>query len=417
MISDNAKYWIWLTQTLGYNQPKIEKLYRLYPNIADFYEGGEKEWRLSGVLNSNDLKKLDSADINVSKPILQQCDSYGYSVISIDDDFYPDKLRHIYAPPAVLYVQGKTNIFDDRLVIAIVGTRTASSYGTTNAYRFAYAFGKCDVATVSGGALGVDCAAHRGSLAAHGVTICVRGCGINYNYLPDNARMRQAITNDGAVISEYPPDTEPRPHHFPARNRIIAGLCDGLILMESGKKSGSLITANLALEMGKEVFALLGNNSPRNMGSNDRIKEGTAYPVTDFMDVLAAFEKRSIKRSAVDFDDICLADIEAIPVKRSRAVKKQQNNNNLDDIKPTPPVFPQEEEPKEPQKTVPVHKKDVDLTEVQQKVYDYLSDKPVHIDAISKNLNIPVFKVLGSLTVLEIKGLAQAHPGRNFSLK
>lgn len=415
MISENAKYWIWLTQTLGYNQPKIEKLHQLYPNIAEFYEGGKREWRLSGVLHSLDIEKLSSADIDVARPILQQCRDLGYSVITLDDEAYPEKLRHIYAPPAVLYVQGNIDIFDDRLVIAVVGTRTASSYGTTNAYRFAYAFGKCDVATISGGALGVDCAAHRGSLAAHGVTICVRGCGINHNYLPDNARMRQAITKDGAVISEYPPDSQPYPHHFPARNRIIAGLCDGLILMESGEKSGSLITANLALDMGKEIFALLGNNSPRNMGSNNRIKEGTAYPVTDFMDVLAAFEQRGIKRNTVDFDDICLADIEAIPVKHKRAVRKQPKATER--ATTNPPVIPVKEETKEPPKPKPVKQKDLNLTKVQQKVYDALSDEPAHIDAISKKLNIPVFKVLSSLTILEIKGLAQVHPGRNFSLK
>lgn len=413
MISEKAEYWIWLANALGYNHPIPYKLHQLYPNIEEFAEGGEREWRFSGVLNSAQTEKLSEAKLSDAKPIIERCKQLGYSVITPDDDSYPEKLRNIYAPPAVLYVKGHTDVFDNNLIIGIVGTRTASSYGTTNSYQFGYALGKCGVATVSGGALGVDCAAHRGSLAAGGVTICVRGCGINYNYLPDNAKMREAITQNGAVISEYPPDEGPRSYYFPARNRIIAGLCDGLVLMESGQKSGSLITADLALDMGKEVFALLGNNSPRNKGSNDRIKEGSAQPVTDFMDVLAAFGSRYSAQDEVNFDDICLADIEAIPTKRRRLSKKE-------------PAFVEENIPvkKPPKKAAaektaekPTHKKDLDLDKIQQKVYDYLSATPVHIDAIAADLQLPVFKVLSTLTALEIKGLAQAHPGRNFTLK
>ena len=171
------------------------------------------------------------------------------------------------------------------------------------------------VTVVSGGALGVDCASHRGSLAADGVTICVRGCGINCNYLHENEQMRRAITKRGAVISEYPPDETPRNYYFPARNRIISALSDGVLVIEAGAKSGSLITANLALEQGKEVFALLGNNSPQNEGSNGRIKEGSAIPVTDFMDILNAFDNLYATDGEVDFNNISLNDIEAIPVK------------------------------------------------------------------------------------------------------
>lgn len=413
MISENAKYWIWLTQCLGYNNPKLNKLHELYDNIVKFVEGGEHEWRLSGVLSANDLEKLGKQPLSVSDEIISSCRSLNYSIVTLEDETYPEKLRNIYSPPAVLYMWGNTDIFDNRLVIGIVGTRTASSYGTRNAYQFGYAFAKFGVATVSGGALGVDCAGHRGSLAADGVTICVRGCGINNPYLQGNSAMRAEITRKGVVISEYPPDTEPLPFHFPARNRIIAGLCDGLLIIESGEKSGSLITADLALEMGKEVFALLGNNSPRNKGSNTRIKEGSAIPVTDFMDILAEFDNIYVTEKDIDFDGLSLADINAIPVKPSKYANKQWPPKGI--TKEKEPLASPEEVPIKEEK--PKHRENVELTELQKKVYYYLSDEPVHIDKIASDLKIPVFKVLSALTYLEINGLVQSGRGRKFQLK
>lgn len=416
MTSDNAKYWIWLTQALGYNNPKFGKLRELYSDISELYDGGEKEWKFSGILSVADIDKLKKTPLESADKILSDCRFFNYSVISIDDEYYPAKLRNIYSPPAVIYVWGNTDIFDNRLVIGIVGTRSASSYGTRNAYQFGYALAKCGVATISGGALGVDCASHRGSLAADGVTICVRGCGINHNYLPGNENMRSKITEKGAVISEYPPYTDPLPYHFPARNRIIAALCDGLLIIESGEKSGSLITANLAVEMGKEVFALLGNNSPRNKGSNARIKEGSAIPVTDFMDILAEFDNLYVTGEDVDFESISLADIEQIPVKNKKSnksvqagsVKQKSNTSNNSD---------KEINSGQNSDKKPVRRTDVELTPLQKKVYDYLSEKPVHINKISTDLNIPVFKILSSLTFLEINGMAQALQGRMFILK
>ena len=179
---------------------------------------------------------------------------------------------------------------DNTFSIGIVGTRRATKYGIENSYRFAYALSKYGTIIVSGGALGVDGASHRGALATDGITICVRGCGLNCSYLRENSDIRSTIPKRGAVITEYPPDETPRNYYFPARNRIIAALSDGLLVMEAGKKSGSLITANLAAEQGKTIFALLGNNSPQNEGSNALIKEGLAIPVTDFMDILCEFD-------------------------------------------------------------------------------------------------------------------------------
>ena len=402
MISSNARFWIWITIVLGYNNNKINRLYELYPDIAEFCAGGERERRFCGIFTPAELEKFRNIKIHEADRIMLRCEQLGYSIISIDDPLYPDCLRNIYASPAVLYVSGKLPDIDNILSVGIVGTRRASDYGTRNAYKFAYALSKCGVITVSGGALGVDCASHRGSLAAKGVTVCVLGCGINYDYLPQNKDMRDSITKDGAVISEYPPDTPPIGYQFPARNRLIAALSDGVLIIESGIKSGSLITANYALEMGKELFALLGNNSPQNEGSNARIKEGTAVPVTDFMDILVAFDNRYYDTEVRDIDNISLADIEAIPVKGGKPSKTLPEKTRQAEPEPAPE---------------PAHKRDLKLKGDLKKVYEDLSAEPVHIDAIAARLMLPVFRVSVALTQLQIMGLVGVEPGRKFFLK
>lgn len=419
MISSNKRIWIWITQVLGYNTPKVRRIYELYSDINDFYNGGEREWRFCGIFSQNDIRKLKCTDISVADKIISRCNELKYSVLAIDDEKYPQCLRDIECPPAVIYVSGTMPDVDNRLTIGIVGTRRATKYGIDNSYKFGYALSKYGVATVSGGALGVDCASHRGTLAADGVTICVRGCGINASYLSENAGMRSAITKRGAVISEYPPDETPRTYYFPARNRIIAALSDGVLIIESGIKSGSLITANLAGEMGKKVYTLLGNNNPQNEGSNERIKDGTAIPVTDFMDILTSFDNLYATSDKIDFNNLSLEDIEAVPVKGMSNLKKKKLKNNLTSTisyeKNNKKIYCETENDNSTNEIK--HKENLNLNTTAQSVYDYIGNEPVHIDKIAADLNIPVFKVLASLTILEMKGLIQALQGRRYILK
>ena len=201
MKSKNVKYWIWLSKALGFGSTKIKALYELYRDISVFCDGGEKEWRFSGLCTDTELRHLSNIKQDAADGIISRCDELGYSILPIDDDAYPKCLRAIPNPPAVLYVWGSLPDVDKSDTIGIVGTRTASNYGLKNSYSFGYALAKYEFIVVSGGALGVDCASHRGVLAANGVTVCVRGCGINYPYLMDNAAMREAITQKGAVAS------------------------------------------------------------------------------------------------------------------------------------------------------------------------------------------------------------------------
>lgn len=411
MISSNAKYWIWISLALGFNNPKVGSLNKLYDDITFFYSKGEREWRFCGILSDKDINRLSKIKLESADRVIKRCNQLGYSVLAIDDEKFPKSLLNIYAPPAVIYIEGNLPDIDNRLSIGIVGTRRATKYGLDNSYKIGYALSKYGVTIVSGGALGVDCASHRGSLAADGVTVCVRGCGINCEYLKENAEMRRAITKRGAVISEYPPDEEPKKYYFPARNRIISALSNGVLIIEAGKISGSLITANLALEQGKEVFALMGNNSPQNEGSNNRIKEGSAIPVTDFMDILNAFDNLYATDESVDFDNISIEDIEAIPVKgKSPSMNKPKTFKNINKdentIENIVDNFDREIK----------HRTDLDLNPTAQRVYDYISNEPVHIDDMVSDLNIPVYKVLVALTELEIKHAVKALQGRRYIL-
>ena len=400
-----------ITQAIGFNSPKAKLIASAYRSIESFFESGENLWLSCGILSSAEAKRLADVKQENAQKIIERCEQLGYSVITIGDADYPQNLYNTSSPPAVLYVNGKLPDFSKNMSIGVVGTRNATRYGVENSYKIAYSLAKSDAVIVSGGALGVDCASHRGALAAGGITVCVRGCGINSRYLRDNIDMRNAIVSKGAVISEYPPDTEPRNYFFPARNRIIAGLCGGLLVIEAGEESGSLITAKDALKYGRTVFALVGNNCPQNEGSNKLIKEGAAVPVTDYADILSYFDSRRRTRlQPFEFEDLLFGDIEYIPVKGKK--------NAANKAAPAPKTEkPKTKIPKaEPKPAVPVHRKEVDLDGDAKRIYEFLSSEPVHIDKIAVSLELPVGRALGALTLLEVKGLVRALQGRHYVL-
>lgn len=381
-MTNTARLWIWLTLATGVNTPKHKRIYETYDSIADFYNGGVYEWRLCGIFTPKDIDSLERTKLSQADDVIARCKGLGHDIICIDDPRYPQKLRDIYAPPCVLYVWGELPSIDDRLSIAMVGTRKATQYGVMASHTLSASLSKLGVVIVSGGALGIDSASHTGTLEAGGTTICVLGCGIDYRYLMSNASMRKNISSTGAVISEYPPGTEAYPSNFPVRNRIISGLSDGVIVVEADAKSGSLITVNHALEQGREVFAVMGNiNSRYSTGTNKMIKEG-ATPVTSYMDIVEAFPNYQI---VCDNDNITETEYSG------------QNNSQLN---------------KEPV----LHKEDIDLSDTVKLVYKCIGNEPIHIDQLVIKTGLPVSKVLQSLTELEILALISCQQGRLYKL-
>jgi DNA processing protein len=208
---------------------------------------------------------------------------YQIRIISYWDQDYPEVLRQIHDPPALLYVRGRLPAGD---CFAIVGSRGATAVGLGLAQEIAEELASRGLTIVSGLARGIDSAAHRGALKASGATIAVLGCGVDRIYPPENARLYQQILEDNAIVSEFPPGTRPMPGHFPGRNRIISGLSRGVLIVEAADQSGSLITGDFALEQGRELFAVPGMvRATTSSGTNRLIKQG-AQVVTEAADIL-----------------------------------------------------------------------------------------------------------------------------------
>lgn len=210
----------------------------------------------------------------------------GIDIITLDDQGYPEPLRNIYDPPPVLYIKGR---LDKGFLLGIVGSRKASLYGLNQARKIAYDLGSLGASIVSGLARGIDTYAHRGALEAGANTYAVLGSGLLRIYPSENSKIAEKITSQGAVISEFSLHTRPYAYNFPRRNRIISGLSRAIIVVEAAEKSGALITADFALEQGKDVLALPGNiDSPTSLGCLKLIKQG-AQPFVSLDDIIEAF--------------------------------------------------------------------------------------------------------------------------------
>lgn len=247
------KYWIWLTK-LNLS-PKNVINYLEEHNIEKLWNAKEEEIckyfnkiEITNIINSKFRENLSSHEKYLKK--------YGIKLISIKNRLYPRKLRYIEEPPIALYAIGNLEIFKEKN-IAIVGARKCTDYGKTVAQAFSYSLSKQNIVITSGLALGVDRAAHEGTVLANGKTIAVVGTGLDIIYPKENKEIfKEIIKSNGLIVSEYPLETKPERQNFPRRNRIISALCDGVLVVEAGGNSGALITVDYALEQGKNIYAI-----------------------------------------------------------------------------------------------------------------------------------------------------------------
>lgn len=427
MVYNNARYWIWLALALGYKTPKALKVCEFSFSIAEFYECGESRWKLCPGITPADIQKLRYTSLESADKIINRCLELGVDIITFDDERYPKCLRNIYAPPCVLYVKGDFPDFDNRFTVGIVGTRKASKYGLRVAYDAASNLTRAGALIVSGGALGIDSAGHRGALAAGGDTVCVLGVGIDVNYIGQNTKMREYITTHGCLVTEYPPGTQAKPYHFPARNRIIAAFSDAVLIVEAAKRSGALITAGLAQEQGKEVFAVMGNiNAAYSEGTNALIKDG-AYPYTHYTDIIDAFPNVYVTRKT----DVRATDaaLEAIPVKgnlpkqvgKNRLVQASDKETGVSRTAEEKSSCVLKEENSSKNENIPENNRNTQNDKIEKissearRVYDAIKQgETVSTDELCIRLGLLPHKILPFITELEIEGLVVNAGARNY---
>ena len=296
---------------------------------------------------------------------LKRIAEFGCHVVTQSDPEYPESLRQIYDPPVVLYVKGGLSA-KDKNAVAMVGSRMTTHYGIETARKLAYQLAYLGITVVSGGARGIDTAAHQGALSGKGRTIAVLGTGINLVTPPENVKLFEQIAANGALITQFPFNRPADKQSFPIRNRIVAGMTLGTVVVEANLTSGALITANFATEYGRQVFAVPGRiDSPRSKGCHDLIKKG-AKLCEGAEDILSEFEY----------------------------------------------LFPPSNRLPSPSQTgvLPA----LELGEHEQKVYDHLSHEEIGIDDVIRKSGLPSSAVSVALLSLEMKRLVRQLPGKMF---
>ncbi len=299
----------------------------------------------------------------------------GVWIINLNDNRYPPALKQIYDPPPVLYIKGDL-IRQDNLAISIVGSRQCSFYGQEQSSRLAHFLSSAGLTICSGMARGIDTAAHQGALSAGGRTIAVQGCGLRHIFPPENKRLFELISESGACISELPLNFEPLAINFPPRNRIIAGLSLGTIVVEAALRSGALLTANAAIDYNREVMAVPGKiDSPLSKGAHQLIKQGAKLieSVEDIMEALGFYGEQLTEH------------VSAAAKKADQTIEK--------------PLFDIEQ---------------LNLNLSEKRIYECLSKEPSHIEQIIAEADLTAGNVNAGLISLRLKGLIKQLPGSLF---
>ena len=432
----NVLFWIWLQQSLGYASHYIDIAIK-NGGAREIYEcSRERLFELGMPIQV--INRLSDHSLKRAESIYTMCLSRDYKIITLEDEEYPQRLKSIYAPPAVLYVSGKLPKVDSELCIAIVGTRSASQRGAAAAQELGRRLCNAGAVVVSGCAVGIDSAAHQGALLSPScITIGVLGCGIDYPYNMSGASMRKLITLHGALVSEYPPGAEARPEHFPQRNRIISGLSLGVAVIEAGRKSGSTITANLAIEQGRDLFAMPGQVGMENsIGVNMLIKDGAAI-ITSPLDILSVYENRFGNKLRFDgaeellLDELSVERLSGERVERrgaaaKKSTAKQGEKTNVAEKKLADAnKIPEAEATNEPVQLVidtgrqPEQQQKKQLPENAsqnaRRLYEIMSTQPEQIDVLAAMSGLNASQLSAALLELELDGAVTAHPGGRYS--
>jgi len=377
------RYWVWLSAVSGLSSRAVSALLRHYSDPMEVYFTSAYEEVTE--LTERERSALADKDLRETERILRVCEEKDIRILTLQDADYPTRLKELRDAPAVLYIRGKLPYLDETPTIAVVGTRKASPYGIKAATTIGYQLSSGGAAVVTGMALGVDAAAARGTLLGKGRCVGVLGCAIDVDYPPQNASLIADVAATGCILSETPPGREGM--NFPRRNRIISGLSSGVCIVEAPAKSGALITAELALEQGRDIFAVPGNiDNPNCAGSNHLLREG-ARIVCSGADILEEYSG--------------IYPVKSAQARRSEPYEASQTN--IDKV--------------ETIAYIDVESRLAGCSEDQKALLRLLATGEKHVDELIAASGQSAAKVAAELTLLGIRGLVRALPGRRYSIK
>ena len=374
------KYWVWLTTLAGLTNRSKLLLLEHFPSPEDIYYAQPEDLPPVEGLSSSQAALLSDKSTDRAEDVLARCAKGDIFLLTMQDALYPDRLRNIYDPPVLLYGRGRMPLFDEEAAVSVA---------------------KEGAVVVSGLARGIDGASHRGALRAGGFTAAVLGGGVDVVYPAENRRLYEDIAATGVLLSEYPPGTEPIGSHFPVRNRILSGLSLAVLVVEAPERSGALITANTALEQGRDVFAVPGPiDAPNSRGSNRLIRDGAGL-VTCGWDILEGYRSRFPHRLRPSSENLPpVPEQDSLPAQRA-----EEASTAKPEKKETPPALP----------VLDLTADTAGLTDDQIRILQVLTtDAPLLTDDVAERADLPIRRVLSALTVLEIDGYATQHGARRF---
>lgn len=424
--------WLWIVAGFGTGNKRIWDIVNLHDSVDIAFDLlYNKSTRNQFHLVKKEIDSIEAVSDNMIFEIISYCNSYNIGIVTYSDELYPELLRDIYNPPAVLFYKGDFSCIFRDLTLAVVGTRKPSVYSEKVTAALIRQLSDYNLTVISGFAVGIDIVSHLAAVRNGGKTAVILGCGIDYNYPADNVKYREEILANGVFISEFFPKTKAASYNFPLRNRILSGLALGTIVIEAGKKSGSLITANLALQQGRDIFAVPPHNlfDERYLGNVELLRDG-AIAIFGLQDVLYEYYENyshklthikpvisepppitsitpaaPITSSSVIFNDVALpfpqvteivADNTALNAFLENALESKRND-------------------------ISTASSEIDLSSFsddEMAVINILrkNAKAMLADEISVGLNLGISDVLCILTDLEISGVIESAAGNSFML-
>ncbi len=357
-VGDKIRYWIGFNRVSGIGPTRLRTLLDAFGNLETAWHASMEDLLAAGLGPKTVQTFVETRERLDLDQEIARIAALGIHVTTWQDEDYPVRLKDIHSPPPVLYVWGEIKP-QDRWAAAVVGTRRATAYGKATAREVAGTLAASGVTVISGLARGIDSIAHQAALEAGGRTLAVLGSGLDLIYPPEHRKLAESIVENGAILSDYPLGTRPEPRNFPPRNRIISGLSLAVVVVEAGIGSGALITADFAVEQGREVFAVPGDIHRRaSQGTNRLIRSG-AHPLVSPEDVLEALNLDVVARQEV-------AD------------------------------------------------KELPEDDTERRVLEVLSSDPIHVDELQALCELPISQITASLAMLELKGRARQVGGMNY---